>query len=311
MNYYSPYQQSRSPFEGAKSFFMGRSALARLIILNVAVWILIRFLDVFFDLFNSAHLTQQLTGWLAVPADPAKLITRPWTVVTYMFLHFDFLHILFNLLWLYWFGKIFTGFLSDRQLVSVYLMGGLSGALLYVVSFNLFPKFEEVYRASLMLGASASVMAVVVAIALYAPGYRLFLLFLGPVKISYIALFSIVLDVLMIKSQNSGGHLAHLGGALWGFAYIRMLRNGNDVAHYFNGLNFSRLSGLFRKRKYARFTNVYTSDRPRTDEEYNAERADRQKRIDRILDKISKSGYESLTREEKELLFRESAKNKM
>lgn len=307
---YNPYTPQSNPLEGIKAFFRGRSLLSRLIIINVAVWVFIRILDVFFDLFKASDLTQELIGLLAVPADPERLVFRPWTLFTYMFLHFDFFHILFNMLWLYWFGKIFSEFLSDRQLLAVYIMGGLAGALFYIVSFNIFPKFDEIYRSSVALGASASVMAIVVAAAAYAPNYRIYLLFFGPVKIKYIALLSILLDVLMIKSQNSGGHLAHLGGAIWGLVYISMLKKGNDTSRFFAWFSSGRFSDLFKRKKYTRFRNIYTNSRPMTDEEYNTERADRQKKIDHILDKISKSGYDSLSREEKDFLFRESGKNK-
>ncbi|MBN1340153.1 MAG: rhomboid family intramembrane serine protease [Bacteroidales bacterium] len=300
---------NRNPFEGVKAFFRSRSLLSRLIIINVAVWIFIRFLDVFFDLFNASGLTQEVIGFLAVPAATERLIFRPWTLLTYMFLHFDFFHILFNMLWLYWFGRIFNEFLSGRQLLSVYILGGLAGAAFYVLSFNIFPKFDEIYKSSVALGASASVMAIVVAVSVYAPNYRIYLLFFGPVRIMYIALLSILLDVLMIKSQNSGGHLAHLGGAVWGFAYISMLRKGNDISAFTGRLSFRWLTRIFSREKYSRFRTVYSGERPKTDEEYNAQRAERQKRIDHILDKISKSGYESLTREEKDFLFRESSKN--
>jgi hypothetical protein len=172
----------------------------------------------------------------------------------------------------------------------------------------MFPKFEEIYQHSVALGASASVMAIVVAISFYVPSYRINLLLIGPVKIFYIALISIVLDVLMIKSSNSGGHLAHLGGALWGFFSVYLLKNRIDVSSVFSKFSFSGVKNLYRRSRKTKFKNVFTNTRVKTDEEYNYEKKLNQKRIDEILDKISKSGYDNLTRQEKEFLFKTSRK---
>jgi membrane associated rhomboid family serine protease len=298
----------QNPFQDLKGFFRSNNILIRLIIINVIVWFVIVVLDVLFDLFQ-VKFTDEVISWLAVPASFDALITRPWTLVTYMFLHFDIWHILFNMLWLYWFGKIFLEYLNERQLLSTYLLGGLSGAILYILSFNIFPKFQDTYLQSVALGASASVVAIVVAISYYVPNYRIHLLFLGPVKIIYIALFSLVIDVLMIRSSNSGGHLAHLGGAMWGFFYIFMLRQGNDMSKIFNALSLRNFAKLFRAKKQP-FKKVYTNPRTMSDEDYNLQKKEQQERIDKILDKISRSGYDALSKEEKELLFRTSNKNK-
>ncbi len=307
MNQYGRNQTPQNPFADLKSFFKSRNMLLKLIILNVAVWLVIMVLEVFFDLFNSSF-SENIIQWLAVPASLGKLITRPWTLVSYMFLHLDFWHILFNMLWLYWFGRIFLEYLNERQLLSTYILGGLAGALFYIISFNIFPKFQEDYLLSLALGASASVMAIVVAISYYVPNYRINLMFFGPVKIIYIAIFSIVLDILMIRSANSGGHLAHLGGAIWGFYYIYMLKKGTDFSKYFNSLMSINISQYFMRPKKTKFKNVYTNTRKMSDEDYNYQKKADQDKIDKILEKISKSGYESLTKEEKELLFRTSNK---
>lgn len=304
MNGFEGFQGQRHPFQDIGSFFRGKSVLSILIIINAGIWILIRFMDVVFDLFNTG-LTADLIGLLAVPANPSILATRPWTIFTYMFLHFDFWHILFNMLWLYWFGRIFTEFLNSRQLRATYILGGIAGALVYVASFNIFPKFQDVYLNSVALGASASVMAIVVVISWYVPNYRIHLLFIGPVRIYYIALFSIILDILMIKSQNSGGHLAHLGGALWGFLFATQLRRGRDITLLFSWLKNIRWNVLKSRRSREKDDfGQKRQARSMTDEEYNRQRAAYQKRIDEILDKISKSGYDSLTRKEKELLFK-------
>ncbi len=309
MNQYGRNFATQNPFVDLKSFFRSKNILVKLIIINVAVWLFIMVLEVLFDLFNTSF-SQNIIQWLAVPASLGKLITRPWTLITYMFLHIDFWHILFNMLWLYWFGRIFLEYLNERQLLSTYILGGLAGAVFYILTFNIFPKFQEAYLLSLALGASASVMAIVVAISYYVPNYRIHLIFFGPVKIIYIAIFSIVLDVLMIRSANSGGHLAHLGGAIWGFYYIYMLRKGTDFSKYFNKLASIKISQFFMRPKKTKFKNVYTNKRKMSDEDYNYQKKTDQDKIDKILDKISKSGYESLSKEEKELLFRTSSKKK-
>ncbi|MCB0805847.1 MAG: rhomboid family intramembrane serine protease [Bacteroidales bacterium] len=304
-NNYNPYQ-SQPSFGNLKDILRNNNMLVRLILINVAVWLAIMVLDTILDLFNS-NFSSEMVHWLAVPASVERLITRPWTLFTYMFLHLDFWHILFNMLWLFWFGRIFLEYLSEKQLLTTYLIGGLAGAVFYIISFNIFPKFQNAYLESMALGASASVMAIVVAISFYVPNYRIYLLFLGPVKIYYIAIFSIILDILMIRSENSGGHLAHLGGAMWGFFYIYMLRNGTDIVNWFNRLPKINLkAGNNRKKNKSHFKNVYTAGRPVSDEDYNRHKKMNQEKIDTILDKISKSGYNSLTKEEKEMLFRSS-----
>jgi len=307
MYYSSENQYRQNPMENLRVFFRSRNMLVKLILINVLVWLAVMFLSVLFDLYKTDYI-KEVIEWLAVPADTGQLVLRPWTVFTYMFLHYDFWHILFNMLWLFWFGKIFLEFLNQRQLLTTYIFGGLAGAVFYIVSFNMFPKFEEIYQHSVALGASASVMAIVVAISFYVPSYRINLLLIGPVKIFYIALISIVLDVLMIKSSNSGGHLAHLGGALWGFFSVYLLKNRIDVSSVFSKFSFSGVKNLYRRSRKTKFKNVFTNTRVKTDEEYNYEKKLNQKRIDEILDKISKSGYDNLTRQEKEFLFKTSRK---
>lgn len=303
--------------ERIKAFFSKRETLPVLILINLGVWISALFIRNLAFLFSSpsetgGHLTNiDATAWisslLALPSNLHVLLTHPWTPFTYMFLHFEFLHILFNMLWLWWFGAIFMQYLSGRQLLGTYILGGFTGALFYVAAFNFFPVFETARFSSMALGASASVLAIVVAISFYVPEYTVHLFLFGPVKIKYIAIATIAFDVMMIGSSNAGGHIAHLGGALWGFLYIRMLP-GTDPTRIFGLFENINFQFPFKKRN-ARF-RVYRNDRPLTDEEYNRNKALHQQRIDKILDKISKSGYESLSSEEKEILFSSSQKKK-
>jgi len=280
--------------------FKRGSSLIKLIYINVAVFLFIKIIQVLAFLFGFSGISEVLVHWLAVPADLMKLVTRPWTLVTYMFLHQGFLHILFNLLWLYVFGRIFLMYLSEKRLVSVYLVGGLSGAALYILAFNIFPAFQEMVPLAIALGASASVMAIVIAISVYVPDFSIQLLLLGRVKLKYIAIFVVLLDVLSIPSSNSGGHIAHLGGAFFGYLYITQLRKGRNITRSFDRL-MDNLFSMFKPRPKFRVTHK----KPMNDIEYNKWKAERQKRIDAILEKIAKNGYESLTKEEKEILFKQ------
>lgn len=298
----------RSPLENIGDFFRQPRVLPRLMLINIALWLLISVVRVVAFLFRLPEESSIgfIIDYLAVPAYLETLSSRPWTLFTYMFLHVDFFHILFNMLWLFWFGKIFLEFLNQRKLLVVYLLGGLAGGLLYILFYNVFPVFEKSLEQSIALGASASVMAVVTAISFYAPGYSVHLLFLGRVRIIYIAIVLFVLDFFMIRSGNAGGHIAHIGGAIFGFFYVLVMRKGMNFSWMWPEIKSTRFFRIFRRKGMRK---VYSSGnreygRPVTDEEYNRQRAERQKRIDDILDKIAKSGYESLSNEEKELLFK-------
>lgn len=279
-----------------KESFREGSALTRLIYINLGVFLLVRIINVFYFL---SGITFPFLDWLALPADFGMLASRPWTLLTYMFLHFGFLHILFNLLWLYWMGQIFLGYFDQGKLIAIYLLGGICGGLFYVAGYNSFPVFSEIVVDSRLLGASASVIAIVMALALHAPNHTLYLMFIGPVKMKYIALFSVLMYVIGISSTNAGGNLAHLGGAFWGVIYILQLRRGIDLGKWLTGI-FSVV-----KKRFAPKPKVKVSYRkPVDDIEYNRMKNQDKTRINGILDKIGKSGYDSLSKEEKEILFR-------
>ncbi len=300
------YQQ-RNPFDDIKRFFKNGSMLSKLMAYNIIVWLSIAIIGVFAFLFGStsAFIDGFITKWFAVPADLSNLAQAPWTLFTYMFLHIDFFHILFNMLWLYWFGSIFTQYLTKRQLLNTYIIGGLAGSALYILAFNIFPAFSDVLPFSRALGASASVMAIVAAISFYVPDYNIQLLFIGRIKLLYFALIYLVMDFLMIKSGNAGGHIAHLGGALYGIAFAMMLRKGKDLGSV---MNFQWFRKMFYKPRMQAKPGNNQDARPKTDDEYSYDKAKQQQEIDRILDKIAKSGYSSLTREEKDKLFNVSKK---
>lgn len=286
-----------------KSTFRHGSNLTRLIYINIAVFLLITISSVIGFLITNPAFSDKVLDLLSVPASLNALLARPWSLITYMFTHKDIWHILFNMLWLYSFGRIFLEYLDGRKLVAVYLLGGISGALVYIVSFNVFPAFSGVLAGSVAIGASASVMAVVIAISAYVPDYSVQLFLFGRIKIKYLALGIFVLTSVMDFSINSGGKLAHIGGALFGYFYTINLRHGKDMGKGFNSI-LDFFATLFKPRKRLKVTHKKVA----TEYEYNKIKADHQKMINRILDKISKGGYESLTKEEKETLFRESQK---
>lgn len=290
-------------WDGIKNTFRNGNNMTRLIYINAAMFLAITLVSILGFLLNNPAISSGTINILAVPAALKALLLKPWTIITYMFTHKDIWHILFNMLWLYWFGRIFLEFLDQRKLTAVYFLGGISGATLYILSFNIFPAFRGIVAESSAIGASASVMAIVVAIAAYVPDYTVQLFLFGRIKIKYMALTIFVLTTLMDFSVNSGGKLAHMGGALFGYLYTVKLRQGRDISRGFNSIA-DFIVTLFKPRKNLRVTHK----KPATDYEYNKRKADHQEQVNKILDKISKGGYDSLTREEKDVLFTESQK---
>jgi membrane associated rhomboid family serine protease len=288
-------------WDDIKLTFRNGSNLTRLIYVNIAVFILLTIVTVIAFLLNDQEISGKALDIFSVPASLNALLLRPWTLITYMFTHKDIWHILFNMLWLYSFGRIFLEYLDGRKLVAVYLLGGLSGAIVYILSFNVFPAFTGVVADSVAIGASASVMAIVIAISAYVPDYTVQLFLLGRIKIKYLALGIFVLTSIMDFSINSGGKLAHIGGALFGYFYTMNLRHGRDLGKGFNKI-IDFFVTIFKPRKKLKVTHKKVA----TEYEYKKIKADHQKVINNILDKISKGGYDSLTKEEKETLFKES-----
>lgn len=284
--------------------FRNGSYLTKLIHINVAVWLLVRIVFVVYKL--SGYDTLPLLGWLSLPASFDLFITRPWTIFTYMFLHFSFLHILANVLWLYWFGKIFLEYNPPRRLLSLYLIGGFFGGLFFMLAYNFFLLFRDSLETAQLLGASASVIAIVIAISVYVPNHLIHLIFIGPVKIKWIAVVSVIIYIIGLSGDNAGGNFAHLGGALWGWIYMSQLMAGRDISAGFNRI----VDKIFVwKRGKRRNLKVKYNSAPNLDYGYNRAKTVQQEEINRILDKISQSGYDSLTAEEKEMLFKVGKKN--
>lgn len=282
-----------------KSFFSQKSALNYLLITNVGIWIMVAMVNVVAWLFKSESVNI-LVGFMALPSSLQVLATKPWTAITYMFLHEHFWHLFFNVWMLYFGGMIFVRFLSDKKLIWTYVIGGLFGALFFVLAYNIFPVFEDVKQTSVVMGASASVLAILVASAAYKPDYELNILLFGRLKFKWLAIIFVVIDLLSISAENPGGHIAHLGGALYGFLYGFLMRKDFDFGKIFR---FPKRSGM----KYTRYKTVKDEPkRPVSDEQYNQQQAEKERDVDAILDKIAKNGYTSLTQDEKEFLFKNS-----
>lgn len=287
-----------------KESFKQGTTLHKLIYLNLGLFLAVQIVRIVLLLSNSSELYDIFLRYLAIPSNPEILARRPWTVVSYMFLHEGFIHILFNLLWLYWFGTVFIQELGMKKLVSTYLLGGLVGGLLFVLFYNVFPVFDQVNDSAIALGASASVMAIVVATASYRPDRKMQLMFIGPVKIGYIALAMFILTSMVDFSVNTGGKIAHIGGAITGFVFAYYYRQGKDITRGFDRM-MDQIATWF---KPGRQNMKVTHKRSANDLDYNREKGEEQKEIDRILEKISKAGYDSLSAREKELLFKMSNK---
>ena len=278
----------------------------QLIYINVGIFVVITLVSVFLMLFN-----WNVTSWLLyleLPASMSQFLVQPWSLLTYMFLHANALHLLFNMLWLYWFGQMFMSFFSARHFRGLYLLGGLLGGLLYMLAYNVFPYFTPYINESYLLGASASVLAVVVATAVREPEYQVNFMFIGAVRLKYVALIMVVTDLLFITSSNGGGHIAHLGGALAGWWFTTNLQKGKDITSWINHI-FDWFQGGFKSSGSVKKPKMKVNRGGKADDyDYNARKKQQSEEIDRILDKLKQSGYASLTTEEKKRLFDASKK---
>ena len=274
-----------------QSRFRTGSIVEQLIFINVGIFLFTMILSSFSGLYESR--SNIIFEWFALSSSFDNFIFKPWSILTYGFLHAGFLHILFNCLWLYFFGRLFLDYFTPKQLLNFYLLGTFFGGIAYLLSYNYFPIFEGQVRP--LVGASAGVSAIIIGTATYIPNYQVNLRFIGYVKVWHIAAFTVALDLISLAGSNGGGHFAHLGGALFGFLYVSQASNKQ--------LNlFDWLTNLFKTKKKPLKT-VHKSKR-RASAPKNV-KSDNQQQIDIILDKISKSGYDTLTKEEKEFLFKQ------
>ena len=268
----------------------------KLIVINIAVFLLF-FIASF--LFNTS--SEVLMQWFVLPEEPIEVLKQPWSLLTYSFLHGGFMHILFNMIWLNFFSKFILNLFSEKRFLTVYLLGALYGGLLFVTAYNVFPVFQS--KAGYLLGASASVSALMVFAATYSPNIS-FRFFMVTIKLWQLAVGLFLLDLFRLGSgTNPGGMLSHVGGAVFGYVYAVQLAKGNDIGLWFEKIVAS-LVNLFKTKKNTPFRKVHKTPKNTSKKKTTSVKDERQIKIDGILDKIGKSGYESLTKQEKDFLFK-------
>ncbi len=273
------------------------SIAEKLITINVVVFIVFRLAGFLLKLPAPG-----LDAWFELPKDFFDFLTRPWTLVTYAFLHGGLWHLFFNMLMLYYVGRIFLNYFGSRRFINVYFLGLMLGGLFFLTAYNIFPAFYQ--SQSPLIGASAGVMAVLIFICTYLPGQEVRVFFFT-LKLWYVGAFFVILDLVLIPlNDNPGGRIAHLGGALLGYLYARRAAQGGDLGAGFSKM-LDALGGLFEKRpRKAPMKTVYRKEARKPSQPVDYDKQTRQRKIDGILDKISKSGYESLTQAEKDFLFK-------
>lgn len=273
-----------------KNKYLTGNIVERIIFINIAVFIVTY-------LFNTLSFLLKMESnfiinWFALSPHFNTFIIKPWTIISYGFLHHGFFHILFNLIFLYYIGNLFLDFFSRKQFLTYYFFGIITGGIIYLLSYNYLPALKT--QESVLVGASAGVTAILVGLAAHIPQYAFRFRFIGNIKLLYIAIVFIALDVIQIPDGNAGGHLAHLGGALIGYLLTSYFQQGKGFIAW--------IEGLFHPKEKKPLKTVYKSKRTTKTKVQNPK--DQQVKIDRILDKISKSGYETLTKAEKDFLFK-------
>ena len=279
-----------SVFKDLQTKFKTANIVEQLIYINVAVFIITLISSSFSGLYGKQ--SSFIYQWFALSSFFDIFITKPWTIISYGFLHGGFLHILFNCLILHFFGRLFLEYFTPKQLLNFYILGTFFGGITYLLSYSYFPLFEG--KLHTMVGASAGITAIVIGISTYIPNYQLQFRFIGYVKVWHLAAFFILFDLISLAGGNGGGHIAHLGGALFGYFYVSQASNKQINL-------FGWLTNMFSTKKKPMQT-VYKSKKKTTTVKL---KSDNQAKIDAILDKISKSGYDTLTKEEKEFLFKQ------
>lgn len=287
----------RSIANEVRGQFNYSNMMVKLIIINIAVFVITAVVEAFAPTFYG-----HILPYIALPGDLSVLVYRPWTIITHMFLHSGLWHLIYNMLIFHLFGRILGDLLGDRRVLPVYILGGIVGAAFYLLSYQFLSSVGFI-----AMGASAAILAIVFAAVSTAPDYKVNLILIGEVSIKYIGLVILFLDIIgSAKEVNQGGHIAHLGGTLFGFLFIYGIHHGFDVSEYFNrfiswfDFDDRRNKSLRAKKQNTHLKVAHRSDKiaPRTDS--------LQSRVDTILEKIKNSGYDSLTEEEKDVLYRAS-----
>lgn len=283
--------------------FKNANVLIKLIVINVVIFIAVRLLAFFMQVQSDLF-----PRWFMLPDSFGEWILQPWSILTYSFLHGGIGHIFWNMFVLYMFGRFVLNLFSEKRFLTIYLLGAVFGGLLYMLAYNIFPVFLN--TTGYLVGASASVRAIMIFMAAYAPNNEI-RVFMFNIKLWYIGVFVILVDVLQLSSgANSGGMLAHLGGALFGYIYATQLAKGNDIGAWFERI-MDWVVNLFKPRTKQPFKKVHRNKATHSKSRRSPmkeDKTDHQKKIDGILDKIGKSGYESLSKAEKDFLFK-SGKN--
>ena len=276
--------------------FKQASIVLKIIVINTLIF-LVLYLGAFFFKLSPASFV----SWLVLPTSFVDIILQPWSIITYAFLHAGFWHLFWNMYLLYWFGTYVFNLFTAKRFLTIYLLGGICGGLLYVLSYNLFPVFSNIN--SNLMGASAAVLAIVIFIATYTPN-TIVRVFMFKVKLWKIGFTMVLLDLLQLpSSDNAGGLIAHIGGALFGYVYAIQLKKGNDIGIWFE--NFIDLViNLFKPRHKKPFKKVHRTKQAVAKQTKKKTHNEHQAKIDDILDKIGKSGYDSLTKSEKDFLFK-------
>lgn len=288
--------------ERLKRYYKESNSAIKLIIINLAVFVVFWLMHVIDFLFK-LNVKGVADAYTILPSSFTSLAYRPWTLFTYMFRHLDFGHLFFNMLFFYFFGRLFVEYLGNKRLVSTFILGGMAGGLLYIIFFNIFPVFSEVVAIGHNLGASGAVMAIGAGIATYAPKAEIHLPFNLRVRVIWVVGFFILKDLLVFpEGTNAGGLLAHFGGALFGYFSIIQFKKGKDINAPFVG--FVESIGRWFKAK-PKVKKVYSKkDEKSSTRTKQKPTSDHQQKINEILDKINRSGYESLSKEEKDFLFK-------
>ena len=280
--------------EKLKQHFLRASMLEKIIYINVAVFIFELLISSFSGLFNNQ--VNFIDQWFALSSSLDAYITKPWSIITYGFLHADFFHLLSNCIWLYIFGRLFSEYFTPKQLLNFYLLGTIFGGIFFMIAMNYFPAFNSINH--LLVGASAGVSAIIIGTATYIPNYELKIPLINVfIKVWHLAAFFVLMDLISLAGSNGGGHFAHLGGALFGFLYVN--QSSNKEIEFFSSFK------KWFKRDKKNLKTVYKSDNPKPRRTDTNRKSDNQQRIDAILDKIGKSGYDALTKEEKDFLFKQ------
>ncbi|MDF2186863.1 rhomboid family intramembrane serine protease [Paraflavitalea sp. CAU 1676] len=286
----------------------GNSLVLLLAILAI-VFCLFKFLWIVYWMSGSkeAAFNVEILHWFTLPSDLGTLATRPWTLLTYMFMHEDPMHMIGNVLWLWAFGYILQDLAGPRKIIPLFIYGGLAGGIFYVISFNLIPVLTDVVKFSSLIGASAGVMAIAIATTAMAPGYRIFPMINGGIPLWVLTLIFVVLDFAMVTGSNTGGHLAHLAGAAIGYVFVVQLKRGRDWGEWMNRF-FDWINNLFNpdKRSWKKTAKEELHYESKGTQPFKRIPNITQKRIDEILDKINQQGYRYLTEEEKDILKRAS-----